>query len=142
MGTRSLIKWRPLLRRLLGWFPVVKGMLHMSGLNQLLDSLTLRAAHGAMHKFAFRTGKHSGRQVEQLLAERGIRVYERTKLGAGELGFSVRSDQAEWAEYLLCHDGVPLTSELLNPAHGELLHPNGKGAKTLLDRIMQWLAWF
>lgn len=147
MTTLALLKWLPLLLRLLGSIPFfrtswVQGVLHMTGLNHLLDSLTLRAAHGSMHRFVFRTGKFNGRQVEQLLGERGIRVYERTKLGGGELGFSVRRDQAEWAEYLLCHAGVPLTSELLNPEHDELLHPKGKGSKSVLDRVMGWLEWF
>ena len=142
MTSLTVLKWLPLLVKLVGYFSLLQGVLRMSGLNHLLDSLTLRAANGAMHKFAFRTGKFNGRGIEQLLGEHGIRVFERTKLGGGELGFSVRRDQAEWAEYLLCRAGVPLTSELLNPKHDDLLHPQGKKPRSLLERILQWLEWF
>jgi len=147
LTTLAALKWLPLLIKILGSFPFFQRVLRMTGLNHLLDSLTLRAANGAMHKFAFRTGKvggqhFGGREVEQLLGERGIRVYERTKLGGGELGFSIRRDQAEWAEYLLCRAGVPLTSELLNPEHDELLHPKGKKPKSALERVLGWLEWF
>ena len=140
-------EWRRLLAKLPGCFPLIQGVLRMSGLNHLLDSLTLRAANGAMHTFTFRSGKFNGQQfngraIEQVLGEHGIRVYERSKLGGGELGFSVRRDQAEWAEYLLCRAGVPLTCELLNPEHDELLHPQGKKPKSVLERVMQWLEWF
>lgn len=142
MTLLALAKWLPLILKILALFPRLKGVLHMSGLNHLLDSLTLRAAHGNMHNFTFRPGKFKGKDVEHLLAERGIRVFERTRLQGGELGFSVRRDQAEWAEYLLCRAGVPLTSALLNPEHDALLNPRDAQPKSTLDRIMRWLDWF
>lgn len=122
------------------------GGMRMTTFNQLLDSFSLRAAHGAMHTFTFRPGGHAGalksRDVERILSERGIQIFSRTKIGAGELGFSVRSDQAEWAEYLLCRAGVNLTSPLLNPDHDALLHPKGRKSGNLFDRVMQFLEFF
>lgn len=114
----------------------------MKTFNQLLDSVTLRAAHGSMHSFTFRPNTLKARDVERILAERGIQIFERVKVGGGELGFSVRREQAEWAEYLLCRSGVALTSPLLNPDHDALLHQQGRKSGSIFDRVMQMLEFF
>lgn len=114
----------------------------MRGLNQILDSLSLRAAHGSLHVFTFQQGNgFRGRDVERLLLEHDIRIYERTRVGPGELGFSVRRDQAEWAETILCRAQVPLTCELLDPDNQSLLDA-GRQRPSLLDRILDALARF
>ena len=115
----------------------------MSNLNQWLDSFAVRAAHGPLHAFTFaRGGGFSGREVERLLLDKGIRVFERTRLPGGDLGFSVRANQAEWAEYLLCRAGVPLTCELLDPANDILLNGDPNAPRSLLERVMRFVEWF
>lgn len=114
----------------------------MPNLNELLDSFAVRAANGPLHAFTFaRGGGFSGREVEQLLLEKGIRVFERTRLPDGDLGFSVRAAQAEWAEYLLCRAGVPLTCPLLDPANDILLNGDPSAPRSLLDKITRFVEW-
>ena len=115
----------------------------MPNLNSLLDSLSVRAAHGPLHAFTFaRGGGFSGREVERLLLDKGIRVFERTRLPDGNLRFSVRADQAEWAEYLLCRAGVPLTCDLLDPANDILLNGDPDAPRSILAHIMRFVEWF
>lgn len=115
----------------------------MPGLNQMLDSFMVRAANGPLHQFTFRTGYgFRGRDVEMILRDHGIKVFERVKLGRGELAFSVRQDQAEWAEYLLCRARVPLTCELLDPDNEILLNGGEKPRRSFLERLVNALARF
>jgi hypothetical protein len=114
----------------------------MSNLNQWLDSFAVRAANGPLHTFTFaRGGGFSGREVERLLLDKGIAVFERTRLPGGDLGFSVRADQAEWAEYLLCRAGVPLTCPLLDPANDILLNGDPNEPRSLLDKVVRFVEW-
>lgn len=114
----------------------------MRGLNEVLDSLALRAAHGSLHEFTFQQGHgFRGREVERLLLDHGIRIYERKRVGPGELGFSVRRDQAEWAETILCRAQVPLTCDLLDPENESLLNVGGE-PRSLLERILAALSRF
>lgn len=114
----------------------------MRGINGVLDSLSLRAAHGSLHEFTFQQGSgFRGREVERLLLDHDIRIFERKRVGAGELGFSVRMDQAEWAETLLCRAQVPLTCDLLDPDNQRLLDA-GRDNRTLLDRVLDVLTRF
>lgn len=115
----------------------------MPNLNQMLDWSVVRAANGPLHAFTFARGQgFSGRAVERILLDKGIRVFERTRLPGGDLGFSVRGDQAEWAEYLLCRAGVPLTCDLIDPANDILLHGDPNAPRSLLDRIVRFVEWF
>lgn len=114
----------------------------MPNLNQILDAWAVRAANGPLHDFTFSRGGCSGREVERLLLDKGIRVFDRTRLPNGDLGFSVRADQAEWAEHLLCRAGVPLTCDLLDPANDILLNGDPHAPRSLLDRIVRFVDWF
>lgn len=115
----------------------------MANLNQLLDAFSLRAAHGPLHAFTFRRGGgFTGREVERLLLDKEIRIFERTRLPSGELGFSVRSDQAEWAEYLLCRGRCALTCALLDPANDLLLNGDPNEPRSLLDKLIRFVEWF
>jgi hypothetical protein len=115
----------------------------MHNLNQMLDTFWVRAAVGPLHAFTFRRGGgFAGRDVERILTESGIRVYERVRVGRDQLGFSVRRDQALWAEYLLCRARVPLTCDLLDEEHERLLHGDVQSHRSLLDRVLDALASF
>jgi hypothetical protein len=115
----------------------------MANLNRFLDAFSVRAANGPLHAFTFRRGGgFAGREVERLLLDKGIRIFERTRLPSGDLGFSVRADQAEWAEYLLCRAGVPLTCELLDPANDILLNGDPSEPRSFLDKIVRFVDWF
>ena len=56
-----------------------------------------------------RGGKHSRKEVEMLLRHYGIAVYGRTH-DSKHMYFRVKKRQARWAEYILLHAGVALTS--------------------------------
>ncbi len=113
----------------------------MRSINQLLDAVYVRATVGPLHRFTFRRGRgFVGRDVERILTEQGIRVFERVRVGRDQLGFGVRRDQALWAEYLLCRAGVPLTSELLDEENERLLYGDDDGRPPLLDRVLDALA--
>ena len=115
----------------------------MPGINQMLDSFVVRAANGPLHQFTFRRGHgFRGRDVEMILREHGIKVFERVSLPQGELGFCVRQDQAEWSEYLLCRARVPLTSDLLDPENEILLNGGKSERPSLLARVLDALGRF
>jgi hypothetical protein len=54
----------------------------------------------------------SGRQIEQLLAGKGIKLWG-WAFANGMLFFHVKRSQAEWAQYLMLHEGIPLVGPLL-----------------------------
>ena len=54
-------------------------------------------------------GRHSLAAVQQLLQQYGVVTYGHTHDGQS-IHFSVKKRQARWAEYLLLHAGVELTS--------------------------------
>lgn len=113
----------------------------MRSINQLLDSALVRATQGPLHQFTFKRGHgFVGRDVERILTASGIRVFERVRVGRDQLGFSVRRDQAMWAEYLLCRAGVPLTCELLDEENEQLLYGDEGEGRSLLERILDGLA--
>jgi hypothetical protein len=112
----------------------------MPGINHLIDNLVVRAAAGPLHRFQFAPGKgFRGRDVEKILLDHGIAIYERRRDPSGELSFGVRHAHAEWAEYLLCRAGVPLTSPLLNEAHADLLEEEGPDDRPLVTRLLDAL---
>lgn len=113
----------------------------MRSINEMLQGVIVRAANGPLHRFTFRRGHgFVGRDVERLLTEQGIPVFERVRVGRDELGFAVRRDQALWAEYLLCRAGVPLTCELLDEVNEQLLLGDEVEGRSLLDRVLDALA--
>lgn len=73
-----------------------------------------------------RGGRHSRKQIEALLGRYGIVAYGRTH-DADHMYFRVKKRQARWAEYILLHAGVALTSpsfDQRNPSYVEK-HPPG-----------------
>lgn len=119
----------------------------MFDLINAMDGWIGSAFNGPMHRFSFsnQTG-HSGVSVEKLLRKYGIRLWGRRLEGEGELSFLVKVKQAEWAEYVLCSAGVPLSTQLLNENHrgiaGKVPTPwteEGIGAHTLVDHTVDWL---
>jgi hypothetical protein len=113
----------------------------MRSINQMLDSALVRAVQGPLHQFTFARGHgFAGRDVERLLTEKGIRVFERVRVGRNQLGFSVRAEHALWAEYILCRAGVPLTCELLDEQNERLLSGDNAGARSWLERVLDALA--
>jgi hypothetical protein len=115
-----------------------------------IDGLVGRLLHGPMHRFSFsrRTG-FTGSDVEHLLRQYGVRVWEREMDDPEELALHVKRTQAVWAEYLLCRAGVPLTCKLLDPRnaqwaaqHETLPTPwteKGVGPHTVIDHLVDWL---
>jgi len=68
--------------------------------------------------FADRGGRHSCQEVEALLKRYGIVMYGRMH-DAKHFYFLVKKRQAEWAEYLLVHANVAVTSPPINPKNAE-----------------------
>ena len=56
----------------------------------------------------------TGRQVEQMLARYGVRIWGRG-FTANSLFFTVKQRQARWTEYLLRRWGVPVLSQTVDP---------------------------
>ena len=99
------------------------------------------------HTFTWEPGVYTGMMIESILNQYGIEADAR-HAATGD-GMAVRAAQAEWAEYNLCAAGVPLTSELIDPAHAEVMQrragsmpvPRGDGVskpgvKTQLWRML------
>lgn len=118
-----------------------------------LDGAVGRVSHGPLHRFTFlRDGDFTGLQVEHLLQQYGIRVWQREFDNPDELGLHVKQKQAIWAEYLLCRAGVSLTSQLLDPRNDTYRpnHPEGSmpepwtakgiGPHTFVDHLVDWLS--
>ena len=81
-----------------------------------LDGAWGRVTQGPMHRFTFHPASgFSGAEVEKLLGQYYIPIWGREMDDPEERAFLVKRAQANWAEYLLCRAGVPLTSPLLNP---------------------------
>lgn len=81
--------------------------------------------------------------VERLLRRHGIRIWGRGYDGK-EVYFRTKRKQARWAEYLMASQGVPLTSEWINPSLAMFLdnpsrpEPEAKGPPLkpgILERI-------
>ena len=99
------------------------------------------------HTFTWEPGVYTGMMIESILNQYGIEADAR-HAATGD-GMAVRAAQAEWAEYNLCAAGVPLTSELIDPAHAEVMQRRGgsmpvprgdgvskPGAKTQMWRML------
>jgi len=54
----------------------------------------------------------SGRQIQQLLADKGIKMWG-WAFANSMLFFHVKRSQAAWAQYLMLHEGIPLQGPLL-----------------------------
>lgn len=65
----------------------------------------------------------SGQQIEDLLTQHGIKVWGRG-FTRNTLTFRVKEQQANWAEYLLHQNNVPVLCRPFNPknAHHEQTH--------------------
>lgn len=118
-----------------------------------LDALWGTALNGPMHRFTFSTEYgDTGVSVERLLRRYGMRIWGRNMDTDGELSFLVKRSQAVWAEYILCHAGIPLTCELLDQRNAQYAqqriaesmpkpwNPRGIGAHSIVDHIVNWLA--
>ena len=114
---------------------------------------TKRSKPPGWHTFTWEPGVYTGMMIESILNQYGIEADAR-KAATGD-GMAVRESQAEWAEYNLCAAGVPLTSELIDPANAEVMARRGgsmpvprgdgvsrPGAKTqmwrVLDNVITW----
>jgi hypothetical protein len=77
-------------------------------------------------RYADRGGRHTRAEIEALLARYGIAVYGRTH-DANCMHFLVKKRQASWAEYILLHAGVEVTSPLIDPRNQAYVaqHPPG-----------------
>lgn len=75
------------------------------------------------HVFTWVPGVYTGMMIESILNQYGIECFARQD-ETGD-GMAVRASQAEWAEYNLCAAGVPLTSELINEAHANVMQNRG-----------------
>lgn len=53
-------------------------------------------------------GDWTGAQIQELLGRHGIRLVGWKDVLNGDIFFSVKLDQAEWAEYVMLEAGVPL----------------------------------
>jgi hypothetical protein len=113
-----------------------------------LDGLWGRHNNGPMHRFTFTaTSAGMGMRVEKLLKTRGVRIWGRAIHPNDGRSFLVKETQAEWAEYILCSGGIPLTCRLLNPENAKAAtrtappKPWGKGVgpKTIMDYIAKWM---
>lgn len=112
----------------------------MPGINHLLDELVMRAGAGSLHTFSFTPSRSfTGREVDEILREHGIQIFDRRRDAEGNLHFGVRKAQALWAEFLLCRAGVRLTSPLLDPVHAELLEEEAPRERTLVQRLLDAL---
>ena len=98
------------------------------------------------HVFTWVPGVYTGMMIESILNQYGIECSAR-KAATGD-GMAVRASQAEWAEYNLCAAGVPLTSELLNEAHADVMErragsmpvPRGDGVSKPGAKTQIWRA--
>lgn len=70
-------------------------------------------------------GKYALREIEQLLNKYGVVIYGRT-YDSQHRFFFVKRRQAVWAEYLLLHAGVEITTPLVNTRNLEYVanHPS------------------
>lgn len=110
-----------------------------------LDGLLAGLTQGPLHEFSFdRRGDWAGIDAEALLRQYHIPVWERGA-SENEVTFKVKAKQAEWAEYILCRAGVPLTCQLLNSKHRALLSQEsstpkawsrGMGASSIIGHIV------
>jgi hypothetical protein len=67
-------------------------------------------------------GPRTGAQIEALLGRHGIKMTSRG-IVRGDIYFSVKLTQAEWAEYLMLKAGIPLKYGLYS-AHNRRYFPN------------------
>lgn len=112
----------------------------MPGINHLLDDLMLRAANGPLHRFSFTPERSMrGSDVEKLLREHGIPIFDRRREAEGDLSFGVRRSQAPWAEFLLCRARVRLNTPLLDPELAELFEEEEPQQRTLVGRLLDAL---
>jgi hypothetical protein len=112
----------------------------MTGINSLLDTLLQRATVGPLHRFAFRPRPGlRGRDVEKVLLDHGIAIFERRKEATGTLSFGVRRAHAEWAEFLLCRAGVELTTPLLDEGNAHLVEGEATSDRPLVTRLLDAL---
>jgi hypothetical protein len=61
-----------------------------------------------------RSGGWSGHRIEQMLRRYGIEIWGRN-FNRSHLFFRVKLQQANWAEYLLWRNGIPVHSRPFNP---------------------------
>lgn len=73
------------------------------------------------HTFRWAHTNAAGMDAEHLLRRYGIPVSNRY-VGKTETGLDVPARQAQWAEYILCRAGYPITTPLLNPKNQRLLN--------------------
>lgn len=77
----------------------------------------------------------TGAGIERFLAKYGVVIWGR-RVTSGHLHFSVKHRQANWAEYLLLRQGIPLAGRTFNdrnPGYGEA-HAPGDAPPAWADR--------
>lgn len=99
-----------------------------------IDDAVARARHGRGRMITWIPYTHSGSDVERMLRSYGIKVYARQHIDkqmekhlkdrmvepGRHNGVTVRTEQAEWAEYLMLRYGVAVTSPLVKDSHARV----------------------
>lgn len=90
----------------------------------------------------------AGGDVEALLRRYGVVVWGRRVTGKYSI-MSVKERQANWAEYLILRQAIPLAGRLFNPANAVYARKHAPGDRPpawadrkedgLLDRLGDWL---
>lgn len=90
---------------------------------------------------------YSGEDIERLLRSKGVSLWGRS-FNRQHLFFRVKLRQANWTEYLLWHNGIPVTSKPYNPRNRQAVAPsrqsssrptNGSGPMAWLDGLASLL---
>ena len=110
------------------------------------EKTTKRNKPTGWHTFTWVPGVYTGMMIESILNQYGIECHARKATTGG--GMAARASQAKWAEYNLCAAGVPLTSELLDPAHADVMVrragsmpvPRGDGVSKPGVKTQMWRA--
>lgn len=90
-------------------------LMSMLDLIDRADGVIGNVRYGAHHQFHIPLdGAWTGGACEELLARHGVRIWDRG-LTSDTVFFSVKAEQANWAEYLLKRRGIPVVSAPVNP---------------------------
>ena len=90
-------------------------ILERSGLSGILQELVRTAVGSTAWRFHIpRQEELSGYEIEQMLARYGVRIWGRG-FDSESIYFSVKQEQANWAEYLLKRRGISVVTRPYNP---------------------------
>ncbi len=77
--------------------------------------------------------------IEKLMRENGVKMWG-TQITNGDLFFTVKLEQAQWAEYLLVRHGIPINEKFLGAPRPKKRQQKKKNEKFFLDEFFD--DWF